>query len=730
MKKIFILILSLFLIAVAKPAFPQAGSISIGLVATDCDQIILTWTSSFSFVGTGSNAWSQSTVTLSWPSALGANVMGAGNTTNLTSILPGFTGWQFNGAANLVGGEYRRELILLNGGYVQDIPIGTTEIVAIKLDGAGTGSFTLIDPNLNTDISNLNYAVVIWTGTFTPATVSGVPLADAIRWNGTRWCGGKSTTYFGEPSSLDQAVNCFITGANGVLHTVDARANQLTVNAACNLTIAVGASFTTYGAVNISGVNGLNVAADATGTGSYISRNATFNYLGSGNSTVSQYFTDNVTFVPVHTHLVGPLVNDPAFQTANGFQGVYLNAFNLVGGSTYAYVYDNTLVGTEWVNVSAPTYLVPTTLGLALSTTSNNSMTYSMTGKMISGNFNTNNGNTLVNTGLNLISNPYPSGLNLFAFLDLNYATNADLGADVWAWEGANVTNGGNYSNYNYDADLGTGGLASKVIRIGQGFFVDFLGNGNGYATFSNVAMRTHSNAILLKSEPVDVLRLYVKGNSFSDESIIHFQANGASTYGFADSEKWPSMYENATEAWTVSSDNMNLAINTLEPLTTDLVSVPLNFKCGADDNYTIEAADIETFEPGTEIWLEDLKIGGDWINLVQNPVYEFSGSQSDLQERFIVHFFGPTAIEDNPQDEVKSIQIYGWQHDAYIVNRGTETIKEYIAYDMMGRELHRGTLPNSTVNKVTIGDASAYYIVKVITKEGNVYTGKVYITK
>ena len=63
-------------------------------------------------------------------------------------------------------------------------------------------------------------------------------------------------------------------------------------------------------------------------------------------------------------------------------------------------------------------------------------------------------------------------------------------------------------------------------------------------------------------------------------------------------------------------------------------------------------------------------------------------------------------------------------------VNRGKETIKEYVAYDLMGRELHRGTLPNSTVNKVTIGDVSGYYIVKVTTKEGRIYNEKVYITK
>jgi hypothetical protein len=114
------------------------------------------------------------------------------------------------------------------------------------------------------------------------------------------------------------------------------------------------------------------------------------------------------------------------------------------------------------------------------------------------------------------------------------------------------------------------------------------------------------------------------------------------------------------------------------------------------------------------------------------NPVYEFTGSPADLQERFVLHFFGPTAIDDPDGDGsmANAVQIYSWGQDAYIVNRGKETVKEYVAYDLMGRELHRGTLPNSTVNKVQIGDVSAYYIVKVITKEGRIYTDKVYITK
>jgi len=726
MKKIFILILSLFLIGTAKVAFSQNGTITIGLIATECDQIIVQWNSTFAFVGTGSNQWTQSTITLTWPSAQGSSVLGS-----ITAIAPGFTGWQYNGSPTLVGSEYRQEIILLNGGYVQNIPVGITEIISIKLAGSGTANFTLANPNNNTNISSFNYGSGIWNGTLSPSTVTGVPLDDIVRWNGTRWCGGSSTTYFGEPSSADIGIDCFITGASGVLHQSNAQVRDLTVNASCNLTIAPNASLLVNRLSTINGVNGLNVDANATGTGSFISKTGTgtgLNYGGSASSNVKQYFTDNITSTNYHVHLVGPLVNDPSYQTSNGHLGVYLGAFNLVNTQTYAYIYNNQQ-GNPWVNVVPVTYPVPTTRGLALSTTTNASQTMSMTGKMVHGNITTANGNTVQNTGLNLISNPWPSGINLENFLTTNsYDGNTSINDAVYVWEGANNSNGGNYSAYTYTVG-GTGGLTDGKLRIGQGFFVDYTGAGS--ISFLNNTHRVHANGILLKDDPANFLRIKAIGNEFSDELIVDFREEASSTFGRYDAEKWSSMYEEATEAWTYSTDNVALTINTLEPLGNQMVSVPLSFKCGTDGTYFVEASNVNSFEIGTEIYLEDLKLGGNWYNLMMNPVYEFTGSPDDAQARFILHFFGPTAIDD-PDGGVakKAIQIYSWQHEAYIVNRGPETVKEYIAYDMMGRELHRGTLPNNMVNKVTIGNVSAYYIVKVITKEGGVYTGKVYITK
>jgi hypothetical protein len=724
MKKILILVLGLILFSAVKPAFSQQNSITIGIVATECNQLIIQWNSTYNFVGVGKNKWTQATFTLTWPQAQGATVLGT-----LISMTPGLTGWVYNGAAVLVGSEYRREIVLPNGTWTQDIPTGITEILSIKLNtSSGTGSFTLANPNNNTDISSFNYAGQMWSLTFNPATVSGVPLTAGIKWNNNRWCGGNSTAYPGEPGTSDNTIACTIAGANGVLHQADAKVNALTINSGANLTIAPNASLTTYGVVSVNNANGLNIDANTTSTGSLITRSNTLTYGAGASSYVKQYFTDNVTTVPFHTHLVGPMVNDPAYETANAEKGVYLSAFNLVGSSTYAYVYDN-LLTSPWVNVVPLTYPVPSTLGLALSTTTNASQFMNMTGRLITGSINTGNGPSVTNTGLNLISNPYPSGIDLFAFLGSNYNDNSLIDADVFVWEGASVENGGNYSNYNYVSQVGTGGLTSGILRIGQGFFIDYLGGGNVVFSLSH---RVHANGILLKSDPANILRLFVRGNNFSDESVILFKTIGSGNFGSEDSPKWPSMYAEATESWTVTSDNQNVAINTLAPLGLDMVSVPMSFKCGTEGTYTIDAATIETFEAGTEIYLEDLKVGGEWYDLVQNPVYEFSGTPGDIHERFILHFFGPTAIDDTENGDIaqNAIKIYGWGQDAYIVNRGTETVKEYVAYDLMGRELHRGTLPNNTVNKVTIGNVSAYYIVKVITKEGRTYTDKVYITK
>ena len=108
MKKILLLVLSLFLIGLSKPSISQSSSVTIGLIGTDCDQIIIQWNSTFSFVGSGNNGWVQSTFILAWPSGLGNTILGT-----IIPIAPGFTGWQYDGSPYINGANYEQKVILL-----------------------------------------------------------------------------------------------------------------------------------------------------------------------------------------------------------------------------------------------------------------------------------------------------------------------------------------------------------------------------------------------------------------------------------------------------------------------------------------------------------------------------------------------------------------------------------------------------------------------------------------
>ena len=224
-------------------------------------------------------------------------------------------------------------------------------------------------------------------------------------------------------------------------------------------------------------------------------------------------------------------------------------------------------------------------------------------------------------------------------------------------------------------------------------------------------------------------LSLTVQGNNSQDIFNIMFRDYGTAGYDrFIDVYKWDSPYEEATEMWTIAEDQSRLSSNVQGPLGNTHTEIQAAFKCSATGEYEIAASDIKSFEGSVEIYIEDLLTGGEWHNLIDNPVYTFSATPNDPQNRFVFHFFGITGVE-NPVTEVADIRIWSNRTDAFIINNSVEVIEEYVVYDMMGREVKRGTLPNSTLNKIHISETSAYFIVKAITKD-RIYSEKVLITK
>ncbi|MBW6461242.1 MAG: hypothetical protein K0B08_11790 [Bacteroidales bacterium] len=577
--------------------------------------------------------------------------------------------------------------------------------------------------------------------TYGATTVTNIPLFAGIFWDGAAWCGGSQANQ--EPGLTDGSLNCYINGTGGLITYFNGVVNQLTIATGADLTIGSGFALTANGATHIEDPQSLMITADQFGTGSFID-NGTVTYGVNGSAEVQAYMAHAGNY-QYHMHQIGPLVHNPSFALPGvpGQNGVFLQEFDLLQGSTYSYQY---LEPTNaWQNIWQLTEPVPTPHGIMLSDVSGVSKTISQIGNLNTGTITTVpagvglswslSQTTAFGNGCVLLSNPYPSGLNLNTLYANNIiAFNASPTAYIWehGLSGGTVPNG-NYATWNTNTSTGTGAMTGSggMISPGQGFFgvlgTLWVPGGTPPITYNNI-MRVHWHAPFIKNQHVNLFRLKAEGNSSADDLLIYFYEGGSSGFDTLDSYKWESMYEGVTQINSLATTGEKLTQNIMPPLGNQTVSVPVEFYCGAEGEYSLTASDLETFIGGTQIWLEDLAIGGPWQDLLANPVYEFTASPDDPAERFIVHFFGPTGIDDPVAQS--AIRIYGYGQDAYIVNRGNETVQEYVAYDMMGRELHRGTLPNSTVNKVTIGNVSAYYIVKVITKEGNVYTDKVFISQ
>jgi hypothetical protein len=160
--------------------------------------------------------------------------------------------------------------------------------------------------------------------------------------------------------------------------------------------------------------------------------------------------------------------------------------------------------------------------------------------------------------------------------------------------------------------------------------------------------------------------------------------------------------------------------------------TVPVHFECGEEAEYTFTFKGISSFEDDAEIWLEDKQQGDiipGWTYIEEDGFqYTFTAAPDDAKDRFNIHFFGPTSTpEDNINPGDGNMKIYASGMYAYIMNNTKETIRQVSIYNLMGKNVYTGTLPEQTLNKLFVSDRTGYYVVRVNTDE-NTYTQKVLI--
>ena len=307
--------------------------------------------------------------------------------------------------------------------------------------------------------------------------------------------------------------------------------------------------------------------------------------------------------------------------------------------------------------------------------------------------------------GWNFVGNSYPSA----ADWDATGWTKTGLALDAY-----HVWNGTTYASWTVGGP-GTNG-ATEFIPAGQGFFVQTNAAGTLGMTDD---VRAHSSQAFFKSEGsmANLLRLTISNGEVSDETVIYFNDNATAGLDYSyDATKL--LAPAAPQAYTMIDDR-KMAINTFNNYgETSAVNMGINAPEAGE--FTITAANIESFDAGTPIYLEDL-ITGDYVNLREVSSYSFNNEEGTT-ERFIVHFSNTQGVDDPANAQISNI--YSYDREVYV--NFTGTTGEISIYNILGQEVST-TAASNGLNILSVPQGNSVYIVKVVSDNVNV-TKKVFV--
>jgi len=484
-------------------------------------------------------------------------------------------------------------------------------------------------------------------------------------------------------------------------------AGVLTVNPGWRLGVTGGA--TTLGSAEC-----LVLKSDATGTASFID-NGTIS--GSGTARIERYLTKyNVQATPEDWkfHFLSSPVGTaqaimPEFQTMTNTNIDFFmwdeptgNWINTKQGTSSPFTWNTAFGAGNGAFVTGKGYLVAYPADV----------TKNFVGKPYtsSGNLVLTCTNNTAGGGWNLLGNPFPSSVDWNA---------VGLGSGI---DNALYYYDNSAARYRYYVAL-TGGIGtsysggSQYIPAMQGFMVHAKTTGTKTVTINN-GDRTHdSRNQYYKSSCLtdNVLNLYVEGNDSRDDARVCFYESATSTFdGEYDAYKLFSYNTTVPELYSVTTDNTELAINTL-PLNEQYCSVPLGFKPGVAGIFTFGVQGIENFASTTVILLEDLLLGTQQ-NLRENPGYSFSSDPQDNPLRFLLHFGNTTSV--NPLPLAENFVVKSTDGILTITSLASADGQVFV-YDITGRIVASENIMKGGEITVNLKGHTGAYILSFVTANG-----------
>lgn len=335
----------------------------------------------------------------------------------------------------------------------------------------------------------------------------------------------------------------------------------------------------------------------------------------------------------------------------------------------------------------------------------------------------------------NLIGNPYPSPLNLPAFL----AENDDvITGTVYVWRKKNASSGtsayvtmNSTGQYTDNGEPNTGTDPIGVIRTGQGFIVQTTENPTASQVLFNNTMRSDDTA--------NQFFRNVNGTQQIRESHGVY-LNLTNTAGL-----YSQMYTGYVAGATEGRDNGIDAeyINDKPTLLSTQIggkeyiiqgralpfnaqnTEPLQLRAATAGQYTIAVDRTEGSFATQDIYLQD-----NMLNIVHNikeSPYAFTTAAGTFANRFeIVYSPDGTLATENPVANENSIVIFK-QDNVLKINSTKEDIADVTVFDIRGRKLYEAADVNAAATQTTdLQSEQQVLIVKIKTVNGSVISKKV----
>ncbi|MBU2553436.1 MAG: T9SS type A sorting domain-containing protein [Bacteroidetes bacterium] len=532
-----------------------------------------------------------------------------------------------------------------------------------------------------------------------------------LNWNGEGSDFNTSTnwTLNETPSSLYN-LNITNVGQSPVVNDLPgspAVCNDLTIASGAELTIAPGKALTVTGTLINNGT--LTLSSTSSGTGSLIA---------GGNSTgtiTSQRYLPGANQV---WHMVGAPVSNMSIA-ASGFEPGSADDFYAwhepSPGTWVNYKTDDPDQDPTFVGVNGNDNFIP---GMGYLIAYNEAIpTKTFTGTLNIGSQtftlkNSSSKNWSYNSGWNLLGNPYSSAID-WNLVDHDENTSLFLDDFAYAYDPQSGEGAGAYIPIDGSAE-------NAYIAANQGFFVIAKTSSNDQTFSFTNAMQTHGGIYYKNTDENDRLVLRLTGELYYDETTIRQRDGSTFNKDRVDAFKMNSFNVNAPNVYSISEDNINLAINSIPEIGPGH-TIRLGMLAPKSGLYKIQVVEASSYMMDNNIYLED-QLLSKW-HKISESVYSFTTEAGDISDRFVIHF-GVVGIEETAPTEEFQL----WTNNSTLNLHNPENITgELRLYNMMGQIVEHISLNRNTNQQINLFVPDGFYIVNIVCRK-QIINKKVYL--